>query len=359
MHSSAVFCLLVVVVGVGTVANALSSSSWQKRLDRATLDVDVSLEQRVRNLQRVAQDPAVKGDVKAALSALREKGFAKGHGDAIELLWPKGTIARSDLEGLQALRKQVPEVLRSPPTRPKATGSVGADDVQAAAKQIAASISGLRDGKARRALEDEIKNALRSTPKGLETPKYEVERAFGDVEVRLYEPFTVIEAPGQQGDAFNTLASFLFGKNSEEKRMEMTMPVEMTDGKMAFVLPRSDEVAPPTPLDDQVVISKRAARRVVALPFPGIATPEEIERQREALAAAVAKQALDVDLAETTVLQYNAPYTIPWRRRNEILCVVRGPEAKPAPKPAPSTEPAEPRRAPPESTSSYLDSLSR
>ena len=33
-------------------ASALSATSWQKRLDRAVLDVDLSVEQRVRNLQR-------------------------------------------------------------------------------------------------------------------------------------------------------------------------------------------------------------------------------------------------------------------------------------------------------------------
>ena len=34
-------------------ADALASSAWQKRLDRAVLDVDLTIEQRVRNLQRV------------------------------------------------------------------------------------------------------------------------------------------------------------------------------------------------------------------------------------------------------------------------------------------------------------------
>merc|ERR1719201_634307 len=86
----------------------------------------------------------------------------------------------------------------------------------------------------------------------------------------------------------------------------MTMPVEMVDGVMSFVLPKADAAA-------------RPARTVVALPFPGVATPEEIERQRSKLAEVLQAEGLAAADDSYTVLQYNSPFTIPWRRRNELV----------------------------------------
>ena len=82
------------------------------------------------------------------------------------------------------------------------------------------------------------------------------------IELRSYAPFTVARttmandvgdvmsgAPGAGGaKGFNTLARYLFGKNAESTKMEMTMPVEIAstaagDSSMSFVLPRGD--APP------------------------------------------------------------------------------------------------------------------
>ena len=67
--------------------------------------------ERFRNLQRAIKDPASRDDLKKAVEVIREKGFGKGHPEAIDLLWPTGTTARADLEGLTALRKQVPEII--------------------------------------------------------------------------------------------------------------------------------------------------------------------------------------------------------------------------------------------------------
>ena len=93
--------------------------------------------------------------------------------------------------------------------------------------------------------------------------------------------------------------------------MAMTMPVEMVDGVMSFVLPKADADAPPAPTDDKVTIGERPARTVVALPFPGVATPEEIERQRSKFADVLKAEGLEAADDSYTVLQYNSPFTIP------------------------------------------------
>ena len=66
------------------------------------------------------------------------------------------------------------------------------------------------------------------------------------------------------------------------------------------------------------------ARLVACKPFPGLVTDAEVERQREALLAAIAADgaATPVDEKAVSVPQYNGPFTLPWRRRNEVALVV-------------------------------------
>ena len=50
----------------------------------------------------------------------------------------------------------------------------------------------------------------------------------------------------------------------------------------------------------------------------------QVERQRQALTGAIAADGATQPVEEGaySVLQYNAPYTVPWRRRNELAIVV-------------------------------------
>merc|ERR1719261_2033726 len=368
--------LLRILIALSATAAALVPS-WQQQLDRVFLDIDMKPRTRSRTLFKVIERrEEILTDVRSAVESIREKGFKDGHGEAIDLLFPKGTIVRSDLEGLQALRKQVPEAIEDlRKTRPTTT----ATPAPPTPEDLRKAVEKLRDGSLQASVEEELKNALRSTPKGLETPKYSVDQTFGDCEVRTYEAYAVAELSEKRpdGDAFNILAAYLFGKNSEEKAMAMTMPVEMVDGVMSFVLPKANADAPPAPTDDKVTIGERPARTVVALPFPGVATPEEVERQRSKLADVLKAEGLEAADESYTVLQYNSPFTIPWRRRNELVVALadskplvrrkargdRGPAPPAMPRAAWSGSPFPARRttaaAPPASdpSGSYLESL--
>ena len=61
-----------------TQALALKANSWQARLDKATLNVDLDVRSRLRLLKKVAQDPKVRDDVASAIQVVQEKGFGKG-----------------------------------------------------------------------------------------------------------------------------------------------------------------------------------------------------------------------------------------------------------------------------------------
>ena len=53
----------------------LKANSWQARLDKALLSVDMEPKERFRNLQRAIKDPASRDDLKKAVEVIREKGF--------------------------------------------------------------------------------------------------------------------------------------------------------------------------------------------------------------------------------------------------------------------------------------------
>merc|ERR1712071_390225 len=64
-------------------------------------------------------------------------------------------------------------------------------------------------------------------------------------------------------------------------------------------------------------------RLVAVKAFAGLATDDEVARQKKALLSVVSGDSdrLSTD-GKVSVLQYNSPFTIPWRRRNEIAVVV-------------------------------------
>merc|ERR1719491_1078872 len=216
MNSFPRYLILIICVVIPS-CNCLSAppaSSWQRRLDRALLDIDATPKSRFRNIERVLQDPNLRTDINSAIDVIRTKGFGKGHPEFINLLWPKGTTARSDLEGLTALRTQLPEAWKELPDFVK-TNNERSSKTSSSNPPISTGFNSLPKPDE---IKEELKNALRSTPKGLEEPTYSVVRVIEgelklgvpeEIELRKYEAFTVAETPSMGGTGFNTLASYL------------------------------------------------------------------------------------------------------------------------------------------------------
>jgi len=269
--------LLTFVFGVCLGLNAplpkLKQNSWQARLDKALLDVELGPGSRLRLLSKVILDPAVREDVQAAVGVIRERGIGKGHPDAIDKLWPVGTTARADLEALTALRKQIPEALeelKKQSPKDLFASSASSDTTQASVNpsEVLSSLATLAtDRTKQRELIEEAKDLVRRTPKSLETPAYKVVGTVEGpivlgkpevIEVREYEAFTIASTEMPSGgmgsragaSGFTTLAAYLFGKNAGSEAMAMTMPVSTTmdaagNASMAFVLPRRNADNPP------------------------------------------------------------------------------------------------------------------
>lgn len=199
------------------------------------------------------------------------------------------------------------------------------------------------------ALVTETKNVFSETPVGLNEPPYTVVTTTDDYEVRQYESYdvatTTMGKVGEKvettdvaatGAAFNTLAAYIFGANEEGVSLEMTTPVTTTSwGEMRFYVKSNGMQQIPSPLVDDATKYETGSVEICTIPpsrlavrrFTGFVTEGEVNRQKEALLAALSLD--DVELAVAhgepiihQIFQYNPPYTIPIVRRNEIAIPV-------------------------------------
>ncbi|XP_010688101.2 uncharacterized protein LOC104902117 [Beta vulgaris subsp. vulgaris] len=125
----------------------------------------------------------------------------------------------------------------------------------------------------------------------LETPEYQILKRAADYEVRKYSPFVVVETQGDKlsGSAgFNSVAGYIFGKNSKAEKISMTTPVfTETNGagesKVAIqiVLPQDKDLdSLPDPNQETLSLRKVEGGIAAALKFSGKPT-EDIVRQKE------------------------------------------------------------------------------
>lgn len=185
----------------------------------------------------------------------------------------------------------------------------------------------------------------------IEEPRYEVVRRLDgvDVELRRYAPYVVaqvrVDGPSDRADSegFRVLAGYIFGKNTGERRLEMTAPVtraaepvklEMTapvtrtaDAQgfvVQFVLPKEVTLATaPKPLDPRVQLREVPGSLVAAIRYSGTWSQANYDEHLEQLQAAL-REARITWTGEPTLSRYDGPMT-PWfLRRNEIWLAVEG-----------------------------------
>lgn len=173
------------------------------------------------------------------------------------------------------------------------------------------------------------------THKGYEMPPYTVERAEGAVELRAYGPHLVAEvtvAGGRDaaiGTGFRVLAGYIFGGNAEGQKIAMTVPVTQApagaDGQwtVRFMMPSA--FAPdtlPVPRDGRIRFVTLSGGRMLAERFSGIPRTADLEVRAEALRLRAAAMGLTVTDGPFYHF-YDAPMTLPWRRRNEVAFAVQ------------------------------------
>ena len=187
-----------------------------------------------------------------------------------------------------------------------------------------------------------------------EEPPYTVlERLAGGVEIRSYAPrvaaeVELVETEGKtdSNTAFRLLFAYIAGANGtsggEGARIAMTMPVEIkrdseriamtvpvvqaeTGGamRMQFFLPAglTRETAP-VPSDTRVRIVDVPEETMAVLRFTGSRENEPVQAKHKELGAVLAGSRWTAS-GPPFAMFYDAPFTIPFLRRNEVAVAVR------------------------------------
>ena len=182
-----------------------------------------------------------------------------------------------------------------------------------------------------------------------EEPGYDViDRLADQVEIRRYGPRLAAQvqlpaaAEGGSSEAFQLLFAYIAGGNrtasSGNDRIAMTVPVEVHDRervamtvpvqtsqanglvRMRFFLPAKFRLEnAPTPVDDRVRLVTTPGETIAILRYSGSGI-DRAQRQAE-LTVALALSAWRPS-GEPYTLNYDAPFTLPFLRRNEAAAAV-------------------------------------
>lgn len=166
-----------------------------------------------------------------------------------------------------------------------------------------------------------------------EQPEHEVVAEADGYEIRRYRPYLVAETT-VEGDfdsagsvAFRRLAGFIFGRNSDQRKMNMTAPVTRQvvgedRQRYRFVMESTfTEVDLPQPLDDTVTIARVPGGHYAARPYRGNRDERRFRRMEAALLDDLKRDGVEVVGAAQSAV-YSGPMTPPMLRHNEVLIPV-------------------------------------
>ena len=183
---------------------------------------------------------------------------------------------------------------------------------------------------------------------GTEEPHYLREPLTDNVEIRKYGPRIAAETTVDAGEdrarniGFRRLASYIFGANHREETISMTAPVAQQSGddEIAMTAPvaQSRDVdnrwtirffmpskwtmeTLPQPDDDHVRLVTVPGETVAVLRFSGDRSADAVAQRTDQLRKTLRENAIE-PTGEPVAWFYDPPWTLPFRRRNEIAIPV-------------------------------------
>ena len=163
-----------------------------------------------------------------------------------------------------------------------------------------------------------------------EVPNYSVLEKEGDFEIRKYNSYLVIEVKTNKddnidsGDQFRILANYIFGENSESKKIPMTAPVIIEESDvyytMSFYIPKNfTRKNLPKPSDSRVKI-KEVSGYIAAINIYSWYTSKSrnLSKSKD-LRSWLKKYSKYQIKGDFSIYAYNPPWTIPFRKRNEVV----------------------------------------
>ncbi len=177
----------------------------------------------------------------------------------------------------------------------------------------------------------------------IEEPSYEVVKRYPQFEIRKYQAYLVAEVtvPGPADKAgnlaFEYLGGYIFGKNKGSKKIEMTAPVAQTPTPtkiemtapvsqtatdagylVQFAMPKEYTMETlPEPTNAKVKLREMPAQTYLVITYSGGWSQSLYEEKLALLKKLASENNLKIE-GEAIFSRYNAPFSLPFLRRNEI-----------------------------------------
>ena len=191
----------------------------------------------------------------------------------------------------------------------------------------------------------------------IESPKYTVIYKDEIVEYRQYESHLIAETlvdnsssyRSASNEGFMRLFRYITGNNSSQSNIEMTAPVQQTAAseEIAMTAPVQRVETPegwnvafllaskftmetaPLPSDERIVLRPVPSQLMAVVRYSGRWTERNYEKHKARLLESIESAAVEsIGVVESAA--YDAPYVLPFLRRNEVMIEVESVPASPA-----------------------------
>jgi len=168
----------------------------------------------------------------------------------------------------------------------------------------------------------------------IEEPHYSVVGTHDGVEYRQYDAYMVAatliagekdrDAAASQG--FRRLFKYISGDNAPNKSISMTAPVQQTPSaegwKVGFIVPAEfSQDTVPAPGSPDVAIEAVPAKLMAVIRYSGRWTDKNLQQHADELRQKLVTAGITMQ-GEVVSAAYNAPFTPPFMRRNEVMVTV-------------------------------------
>ena len=181
----------------------------------------------------------------------------------------------------------------------------------------------------------------------VEKPDYKVIQSEQNIEIRQYEPMIIaeVEVDGKREDAirdgFRLIADYIFGNNTVEQNISMTAPVQQKENqKIAMTSPVQQQLAGkswqisfvmtskynmdslPVPNNNRVRLKEILTKKFVVIEFSGTNSNENVTEHENQLMNYIEANQIKI-IGSPKYAFYNAPWTLPFLRRNEVMIEIK------------------------------------
>ena len=163
-----------------------------------------------------------------------------------------------------------------------------------------------------------------------EQPDYSVLKKDNEFEIRQYTNFltATVETNGERDEAigkgFRILFKYISGENKEKENISMTIPVMQKSvgankWSISFVVPKKFNLQNvPKPDNASVKIINNSNLKVISITFSGLFSDGNIQENETKLRNYIKEKGLKIE-EPPIYAGYNAPWTLWFLKRNEVL----------------------------------------